>query len=95
MNKLILISLFACMGCATKTVCQNSNESFRSVLDTTRGCSVRIREVVIGSDVDIPKSISFKDSNTSWGYRWVESVYREGVFELGHFVLVPFEKDSN
>ena len=95
MNKLILLSLFACMGCATKTVCLNSNESFRSVLDSTKGCSIRIREVLIGSDADIPKSISFKDSDTGWGYRWVEGVYRDGVFELRHFVLVPLEKDSN
>ncbi|HWU43964.1 MAG TPA: hypothetical protein VN132_11020 [Bdellovibrio sp.] len=95
MSKLILSLCFALTGCATKTVCVNGNESFRPVLDPEKSCSVRIREVVIGSEMDIPKSISFKDSNAAWSYRWIESSYKDGAFEMGHFVLVPLNRDSN
>jgi len=76
-------------GCVTKSICVNSNDGFRSVLDPERQCAVRIRQVIIGSDIDLPKSISFKSSETQWSYRWVESSFQNGVLELGHFVLMP------
>lgn len=89
MKYVLLLFLALLSGCATKSVCVNSNEGFRSVLDPERSCSVRIRQVVVGSELDLPKSLAFKTSNTRWGYRWVESSFKDGFLELGHFVLVP------
>lgn len=89
MKNLFCILFFVLSGCATKSVCMNSNESFRAVYNHERSCTVRIRQVVVGSDLDLPKSLSFKESETQWGYRWVESSFKNGVLELGHFVLVP------
>ena len=95
MSKFVLSFCLCFAGCATKTACLNSNESFRPVLDPMKSCSIRIREVVVGSEMDLPKSISFKDSDMTWTYRWIESAYKDGAFETGHFVLVPFDKESN
>ena len=85
--KLLFMAFIA--GCSTKTVCVNGNESFQPVYDLKKNCSVRIRQTIIGSSVDLPKSISFKESEAMWRYRWVESQYKNGIVELGHFVLVP------
>lgn len=86
-----VLPLFALVisSCVTKPVCLNSNEGFRSVLDPEKNCSVRIRQVIVGSELDLPKSLSFKSSETQWTYRWVESDFKDGALELGHFVLVP------
>lgn len=89
----ILLSLALVLSsCVAKPVCLNSNEGFRSVLDPAKNCSVRIRQVIVGSDLELPKSLSFKSSETQWTYRWVESDFKDGALELGHFVLVPLGK---
>lgn len=90
---ILALSLFI-GGCATKQICVNSNEGFRSVFDPERSCAVRIRQVIIGADLDLPKSLSFKTSDVQWSYRWVESSFKDGSLELGHFVLVPLVKGS-
>lgn len=91
---LLLFSLVL-SSCVSKPVCLNSNEGFRSVLDPEKNCSVRIRQVIVGSDLDLPKSLSFKSSETQWTYRWVESDFKDGALELGHFVLVPVGKGKS
>ncbi|MGZ3772737.1 MAG: hypothetical protein ACXVCY_07725 [Pseudobdellovibrionaceae bacterium] len=87
-----IMSLFAVAACSSKPICQNSSGGFRSVLDPDRNCSVRIRQVIVGSEIDLPKSLSFKNSDVQWTYRWIESEFKNGVLELGHFVLVPAGK---
>ena len=89
MKYVLLLFALAISSCVTKPVCLNSNEGFRSVLDPEKNCSVRIRQVIVGSDLDLPKSLSFKSSEAQWTYRWVESDFKDGALELGHFVLVP------
>lgn len=89
MRIIFFLSILFLGGCATKPLCLNSNDGFRSVLDPDRGCSVRIRQVIVGSDLELPKSLSFKSSDTQWSYRWVESSFKNGALELGHFVLIP------
>lgn len=92
MRKLLLVNVFIFWGCSSKPLCQNSVDGFRSVLDPARNCSVRIRQVIVGSDLDLPKSLSFKSSEVQWTYRWIESEFKNGILELGHFVLVPVGK---
>lgn len=101
MTKIIYLALFclAFAGCVTKTVCKNQTENQRSIYDVDDSCRLRIRQVVIGSEVDMPKSIDFK-SGTVWTYMWVESKFESGKFTGGHFVLSPVSdssvaKDSN
>jgi len=92
MRYYIVLSAFIFSSCATKRLCQNSDDGFRSVLDPARNCAVRIRQVIIGSELDLPKSLSFKSSEVQWSYRWIESNFKNGGLELGHFVLVPVGK---
>ena len=90
MFKIIILAI-ACLnffGCVTKNVCQNQSENLRSVYDVGNSCRVRIKQVVIGSEANIPKSIDFK-SGTAWTYLWQESKFEDGKLVGGHFVLVP------
>jgi len=90
MFKIILL-LIACLnifGCVTKNVCQNQSENLRSVYDVDNSCRVRIKQVVIGSEANIPKSIDFK-SGTAWKYLWQETKFKDGKLTSGHFVLLP------
>lgn len=75
-------------GCATKKICINQLENNRSIYDVENSCRLRIRQVVIGSDVEIPKSIDFK-SGILWSYGWQESRFENGKLSSGHFVLIP------
>lgn len=88
MKKTMLIFCFIFSGCVTKKICQNQSESLRSIYDVDNLCKIRIKQVVIGSDTDIPKSIDFKSGN-AWSYSWVESKFENGKLVSGHFVLSP------
>lgn len=81
---LILTVACALCACSTKPICNNGNESYRPVLDPKNSCHVRIRQVLIGSDVE-PKSLR----NTTWSYDWQPSRMNDGQLVLGHFVLTP------
>jgi len=90
MFKIIILAI-ACLnvfGCVTKNVCQNQSENLRSVYDVNNACRVRIKQVVIGSEANIPKSIDFK-SGVAWTYLWQESKFENGKLIGGHFVLLP------
>lgn len=80
-------------GCATKKVCINQQENNRSIYDVENSCRLRIRQVIIGSDAEIPKSIDFK-SGTLWSYGWQESKFENGKLSSGHFVLIPITDQS-
>ncbi len=92
MKIILILFLMSVTGCVTKPICINSDDGFKSVLDPSNNCKVRIRQVVLGADIDLPKSIAFKTSDVQWSYRWIESLFQNGIVELGHFVLVPMEK---
>jgi hypothetical protein len=93
MNHVIAIGLCVVVllttGCAAKTVCANGPESFRPVLDSANSCKVRIRHVIVGSDIKTPESISLNKSDVNWSYEWVESEFKDGQIVLGHFILKP------
>lgn len=83
----LLFVLLLASGCATKTLCANGLESYRPVLDSSSSCKVRIRQVVIGSDIKIPESLSMAKGNAFWSYEWRESEFKDGEIVLGHIVL--------
>lgn len=95
MKKIIYLALynFALTGCVTKTVCKNQTENQRSIYDVDDSCRLRIKQVIIGSEVNMPKSIDFK-SGTVWTYTWAESKFENGKLTSGHFVLSPVTDSS-
>ncbi len=93
MKYFLLGSLLLISGCATNKVCINQLENNRSIYDTENSCRLRIRQVVIGSEIEVPKSIDFK-SGTLWNYTWQESRFENGKLSSGHFVLVPVTEQN-
>ncbi len=83
----LVASCILAPGCATKTICANGSESFRSVLDPNASCKVRIRQVVVGTDIRVPSSIAFDSAAVNWSYEWAESEFKAGQIMLGHIVL--------
>ena len=90
-HSLLVLALagIAVSGCATKTICANGSESFRPVLDPTNSCKVRIRQVVVGSDIKIPSSVAIDGGAINWSYSWTETEFKDGQITLGHIVLKP------
>lgn len=89
----VLVLAFLLFGCATQKVCINQLENNRSVYDVENSCHLRIRQVVIGSDAEIPKSIDFK-SGTLWSYSWQETKFENGKLSVGHFVMAPMVEQN-
>ncbi|UYL09868.1 hypothetical protein B9G69_004675 [Bdellovibrio sp. SKB1291214] len=89
MKILILFYVFVAAGCVSKSPCANSSDGFGAIYDPVRGCSIRVRQVVIGYELELPKSLDFNLSEVKWSYQWVETNFHNGVLELGHFALVP------
>lgn len=85
----LFAALLAVTGCVTKTVCANGTESFRPVLDPVASCKIRIRQVIVGTDVKTPESLSMEKSATNWSYGWINSDFKDGQIVLGHIVLKP------
>lgn len=94
MRSLLSMLLFLASGCATKKICINQLENNRSIYDVENSCRVRIRQVVIGSETEIPGSIGFK-SGTLWSYSWQESKFENGKFSSGHFILAPITDQNS
>ncbi|MCB0370558.1 MAG: hypothetical protein KDD45_14315 [Bdellovibrionales bacterium] len=88
MRHFLFCLLLIISGCATKKICINQLENNRSIYDVENSCRLRIRQVVIGTDAEIPKSIDFK-SGALWSYGWQESKFENGKLSSGHFVLTP------
>ncbi len=87
MKYTIVILVLAISGCSHLPKCGNP-EGAKVVLSGKDTCLVRIRQVTVGSDLKIPKSL--KNSGLSqFTLEWVEPAMIEGRIELGHFVLLP------
>lgn len=86
MRYLLLIAL-AVSGCATAPKCGNP-VSTNTVYMDSKTCDVRIRQVVIGSKLQIPESLKGSDL-ASYEMTWVESKLVDGKIQLGHFALIP------
>ena len=90
-----VVLIVSCSSCATKTVCANGSEPFRPVLDPAASCTVRIRQVIVGSEIKIPASISLDGDSVNWSYGWVESEYKDGQIVLGHLTMKPEPQSLN
>ncbi len=82
--------LFFLNSCANKPKCGNP-EGAKSVLTGSSTCQVRIRQVTIGSDFNIPESLKEK-LTSDFTLDWQETRLIDGRIEIGHFVLVPESK---
>lgn len=92
MKRLIIVATIALLlpgACVTKQICANGQESFRQVLDPENGCKVRIRQVVVGSEIKLPASTPIDGSAVVWTYDWIGSEFKGGQLELGHMILRP------
>lgn len=87
MTILVFLLGMAFTGCANSPRCANP-EGSKVILYNNQSCSVRIRQVVIGSELKISESLKAQSFN---GYKldWVEGKREGNKIELGHFVLVP------
>lgn len=88
MKFILLLGTIIFSSCVTKKICINQIENNRSIYDVDNSCRLRIRQVIIGSDVEVPKSIDFK-SGVHWTYSWQESKFENGKLTLGHFIMTP------
>lgn len=74
-------------GCATGSKCGNVGDS-QTVFSDTKTCQVRIRQVLVASKMNLPKSVSASDL-TTWQLQWVGSEFDSGRIAGGHYILVP------
>lgn len=74
-------------GCATSPKCGNPAGS-NPVYSDPKVCEVRIRQVVVGSKMQIPESLK-GPSLASFEMTWVDTSLVDGKIQIGHFVLVP------
>lgn len=87
MNRLCIISLFLFSACSTSPKCGVAKDSI-TVFENEKSCSVRIRQVTIGSEMSLPKSVKPADL-IFWNLGWSDSALKNGRIEVGHFVLSP------
>lgn len=87
MKRLIVLFGMATTGCANSPRCANP-EGSKVILSNNSSCSVRIRQVVIGSELKISESLK-ADSFAGYKLEWLEGKRDGNKIELGHFVLVP------
>jgi hypothetical protein len=74
-------------GCAHGNRCGDL-KNIGTVYVSDRSCETRIRQVVIGSEMNIPASL--KEQNlTDWKLGWKESALENGRIETAHFELIP------
>ena len=87
MKSLSVVAIVALSGCVHVPTCGNL-ESARVVFNEPSRCEVRIRQVTLGQDLNLPKALSANLS--SMKLDWVAaSAVDDGSIQLGHFVLLP------
>lgn len=74
-------------GCATSPKCGNPAGA-NLVYSDPKTCEVRVRQVVVGSRMQIPESLK-GPSLASFELTWVDSSLVDGKIQVGHFVLIP------
>ena len=86
MSYLLILAMFAFSGCVHVPSCGNL-EGARVVFNEPSRCEVRIRQVNLGQDLNLPKALSANLS--SMKLDWVATSAVDGNIQLGHFVLLP------
>ena len=74
-------------GCATSPKCGNPSGA-NTIYIGAKTCEVRIRQVVIGSKMQIPESLKGPALATH-ELTWADSILVDGNIQVGHFVLIP------
>lgn len=74
-------------GCAHGNRCGDP-KNVGTVYVNDRSCEPRIRQVVIGSEVNVPASVK-EQGLSNWKLAWKESTLEDGRIEAGHFQLLP------
>ena len=75
------------VSCAHTQKCGNPKGA-RFVLEGKTTCSLRIRQVEIGSELKIPESLK-KPEISVLELTWIDPSLSNGQIELGHFKLIP------
>jgi hypothetical protein len=81
----ILLSLNFITGCAHAPKCGNPDGA-KLVYTGKQTCFVRIRQVVIGSELPIPESLKSTELS-DFNLNWIDPIMKDGQISLGHFVL--------
>lgn len=87
MKYAILLLSLVMAGCAHSPKCGNP-EGARIVFVGEKSCTVRIRQVTMGTELKIPQSLKGA-ALADFTLEWVEPTLESGRIELGHFVLIP------
>ena len=85
--KYLICILPLLVGCASSQKCGNPAGS-NIVYSDSKSCDVRIRQVIVGSKMQIPNSLKGPALAAS-EMTWVDSSLVDGKIQVGHFVLVP------
>lgn len=84
---LMMFAAFALVGCSTAPKCGSSANS-ETIFSDPKTCSVRIRQVLVATKMNLPNSVKSSDL-TAWELDWQDSDLKDGRIQLGHFVLTP------
>lgn len=92
MNIRLLIIIFQVVisGCAHTPKCGNPDGA-KIIYEGKQTCTVRIRSIIVGSELKIPESIKNPEIVTL-GMEWVDPVMKDGQIIMGHFVMTPGNK---
>lgn len=74
-------------ACATGPKCGNAADS-QTVFTDAKTCSVRIRQVLVASKMNLPSAAKTSGFAT-WRFEWTESAFVSGRVSGGHFTLSP------
>lgn len=93
MKSILFVLFCALAGCASSPKCGIDRDS-SVVFKDDKSCVVRISSVLIGSKMNLPKSVSSSDL-VNWQLAWRESEFKDGQVVAGHFVLIPLGPASD
>ena len=92
MKLLVPLTLFF-TACASTPKCGPST-SKSAVYFNAKTCDVRIKEVIIGSELSIPEALKESDQVTH-DVSWAGTSVQDGKIQAGHFVLSPRKTDHS
>ncbi len=87
MKYILNLGAILLFGCVHTPKCGNP-EGARVVFDGTTTCSVRIRQVEVGSHLKIPESLKNPEL-ALMELTWIDPVFANGQVIMGHFKLMP------
>ncbi len=92
MKSIILFAALSLCACANQSTCGDTPDA-RTVY-FKNSCRRRIREVVVGSELNIPQNIK-NDALSNFTLQWIDPSVDGGKLTFGHYDLVPPSDDVN